>query len=371
MKKILLISQVAALGRDFEKYVEARGNTMVAPHVDGLDEMDGLMNFSADDESADENSTSLDRSLGRRTDPKSRVIDPDDRNNLTGSLNSSQKIRITQLLGVWEEPLVGAKATVRVPAIFHHSWHSMTRRSLVSFLSSTNRHRDRFFSMDRPWHQVSSLCVLKTFLPFSFAESSPFVFSSKVDSILQFRRALSLLKTNYPFSALFGLADTRENCIESAQEVYERLLLRTPNTDVLSFEVLALLGVRNDGSLDQVKLRELVRLFRPDRDGNLHLLDFVKSVDSVYKELRMLRAAVANSSKIDGAFETIINGIFYAIVTTVILSQLGFDPLALFLSVSGVVLAFAFMIGSASSKYFEVSFVIRWDSENRTVRILS
>jgi hypothetical protein len=37
----------------------------------------------------------------------------------------------------------------------------------------------------------------------------------------------------------------------------------------------------------------------------------------------------------------------------VILSQLGFDPLALFLSISGVILAFAFMIGSASSKYFE------------------
>jgi hypothetical protein len=194
---------------------------------------------------------------------------------------------------------------------------------------------------------------------------------SKVDSILQFRRALSLLKTNYPFSALFGLADSRENCIESAQEVYERLLLRTPNTDVLSFEVLALLGVKKDGSLDQLKLKELVRLFRPDRDGNLPLLDFVKSVDSVYKEVRLLRAAVANSSKIDQAFESIINGIFYAIVATVILSRVGFDPLALFLSVSGVVLAFAFMIGSASSKYFEVSCLTRWYSENGPERSLS
>jgi hypothetical protein len=44
-------------------------------------------------------------------------------------------------------------------------------------------------------------------------------------------------------------------------------------------------------------------------------------------------------------------------VATIILSQLGFDPLALFLSVSGVVLAFAFMIGSASSKYFEGFFI--------------
>ena len=48
------------------------------------------------------------------------------------------------------------------------------------------------------------------------------------------------------------------------------------------------------------------------------------------------------------------NVVFYAVVLTIILSQLGFDPLALFISVSGVILAFAFMIGSAASKYFEV-----------------
>jgi small-conductance mechanosensitive channel len=44
---------------------------------------------------------------------------------------------------------------------------------------------------------------------------------------------------------------------------------------------------------------------------------------------------------------------FYALVTTIILIQLGFDPLALFLSLSGVILAFGFIIGSASAKYFE------------------
>ena len=62
---------------------------------------------------------------------------------------------------------------------------------------------------------------------------------------------------------------------------------------------------------------------------------------------------VTNSSKIDKSFETILNWIFYAVAFTIILSQLGFSPMALFLSISGVILAFAFMIGSASSKYFE------------------
>jgi hypothetical protein len=384
MKKILLISQVASLGRDFEKYVGTRGMNVEAPHVDGLDELDGLMNYSVDDSSVDGRSFGRQRLDSSPLDDQARVIDPNDRNPLTGSLDSSQKIRIAQLLGAWEEPLVGFKPTVRVPVIFHGTWYSMLPRWIVSFLHLPPLRLP--FSMDRHWLQVRFPGVPKTTLPLSSVENSPFIrFStSKVDSILQFRRALSLLKTNYPFSALFGLADTRENCIESAQEVYDRLLLRTPNS-VLSFEVLALLGVNKDGSLDQVKLRELVRLFRPDRDGTLSLLDFVKSIDSVYKELRLLRAAVANSSKIDQAFESILNIVFYGtsvlftvtareqytrltwtnltcvssvVVLTIILSQLGLDPLALFLSVSGVVLAFAFMIGSASSKYFEVSGVI-------------
>jgi hypothetical protein len=136
MKKILLISQVASLGRDFEKYVGTRGNNMEAPHVDGLDEMDGLLNYSADEASLDGRSSARPSLFGNSNeraamDAKARVIDPDDRHPLTGSLNSAQKIRIIQLLGAWEEPLVGAKPTVRVRVICHDSCYSMMRCSLV------------------------------------------------------------------------------------------------------------------------------------------------------------------------------------------------------------------------------------------------
>jgi hypothetical protein len=131
MKKILLISQVASLGRDFERYVGTRGNNMEAPHVDGLDEMDCLLNYSVDEASLDGLSSGRPKLSG---DEKARVIDPDDRHPLTGRLDSSQKIRITQLLGAWEEPLVGAKPTVRVPVMFYEPWHSMMRRSLDSLL---------------------------------------------------------------------------------------------------------------------------------------------------------------------------------------------------------------------------------------------
>jgi hypothetical protein len=111
----------------------------------------------------------------------------------------------------------------------------------------------------------------------------------------------------FVFCLAFGLADTRENCIESSQDVYRRLVLRTTDSVVMGFETIAVLAVRGDGTMDQNKLKDLVRLFRPDRDGNLSLLDFVKSIDAVYKTMRLLRASIRNSMKIDRAFEDIFN----------------------------------------------------------------
>jgi hypothetical protein len=63
------------------------------------------------------------------------------------------------------------------------------------------------------------------------------------------------------------------------------------------------------------------------------VLDFVKSVDSVYKEFRLLNASIENSSRIDKAFETLFNIPFYALVATMILIQLDFDPLAVSVAV--------------------------------------
>lgn len=293
MKKILLVSEVASLGRAFERQVkdsdlDKKRRTTITAETFGLnkEKFEVLMNALPDDSTLGGYAQSETAAEETR-----RVIDPDDRHPLTGSLTQNQKARITQLLGQWEEPTISD--------------------------SKTQNH-------------VS------------------------VNELLQFRRALEFLNTAYPFSGSFGLADRRESTVASAQEVYERLLLRSPDPFIVHFDVIALLGVMKDSNLDQNKLKNLIKLFRPDRDGSIDCIDFVKSVDSVYKELRLLRASVANSSKIDRAFESIFNVIFYTIVVCIILSQIGYDPLALFLSISGVILGFAFMIGSASSKYFEV-----------------
>lgn len=166
------------------------------------------------------------------------------------------------------------------------------------------------------------------------------------------------MDTPSPFSTAFGLADTREQCIASAQIVYERLIMANDSeSPKLNFNTLATLAVRKNGSLDQELTKDLIRTFRPERDGTISMVDFVRSIDSIYRDLRMLRATVASSSKIDQALETIFNFFFYAIVLIIILSVLEIDPLALFLSLSSIILAFAFMIGSASAKYFEVRHV--------------
>jgi len=134
------------------------------------------------------------------------------------------------------------------------------------------------------------------------------------------------------FSIAWGDVSYRDRMVVSTQEVYRRLLLQSPDQSVLKFEVLAMAAMKSNGTLDEQKLQALIHLLRPDRDGrlfvivvvvrnrclqpetethshnnilagNLSLLDFIKSVDQVYKEAKLLRASVKNSEKIDRAFE--------------------------------------------------------------------
>lgn len=162
------------------------------------------------------------------------------------------------------------------------------------------------------------------------------------------------MDNSYPFSLAFGPAENREACIESAQKVYERLMLQTPDRDRLPFDTIAALAMTKHGGLDHKKMKTLIRIFRPDSEGNLTLIDFVRSCDTVYKTSRLLRASIANSGQIDQALEVLINWGFYIILGCLILAANGLNPIAVFLSFSSILLAFAFMIGSASSKYFEV-----------------
>jgi hypothetical protein len=86
-----------------------------------------------------------------------------------------------------------------------------------------------------------------------------------------------------PFGPAFGVCRNRLECIEGAETVFRDLLLATPGKYELSFDVLALLAINDDGEMNEQKVKQLIKVFRPERDGSLTLLDFVKSVDEVYK----------------------------------------------------------------------------------------
>ena len=79
--------------------------------------------------------------------------------------------------------------------------------------------------------------------------------NASISSVLRFRKALKFIQKTYLLSYVFGPADTRENCIESAQNVYNRLLLRTPGKQVLEFETLALVALLDDDTVDQHKAK--------------------------------------------------------------------------------------------------------------------
>lgn len=142
--------------------------------------------------------------------------------------------------------------------------------------------------------------------------------------------------------------------MESAEEIFDLLISKSPNTEQkLPFETIVELAEGKDGELMHDKVKALVRLFRPDRKGFLTKLDFVTSVDQVYRELRLFRVNLSNSQQIDESFQGLINILHYFLVTLVVLIIMGFNNWESLFSMTAFFFSFSFMFGPASSKYFE------------------
>jgi len=185
-------------------------------------------------------------------------------------------------------------------------------------------------------------------------------------------------------TAAFGQARTRGQCVESSEWLYETLKRAAPNSaGLLAFETLSEICYDSNGELIRDKVKAMIKVFRPDRKGYLNKLEFVSSIDNVYRDLRVFRASLTNSSSIDDAYETIINTVYYILIIFLGLIILGeychvvSSNCALFffsfltnhnncnvyatgfklwqplLSFSAFFISFSFMFGSASSKYFE------------------
>lgn len=313
MRQMLLVSEVARLAQGIEAglsrqdlgYRKSSVSFSIPPSVDpsghsgGKDDDDSvtLMNVSSE--------SNVDNEL---------MFQATKLSSMTGSIRMTQRMKILELLGEFEEPAKNRKEQVRDVLRSQYS-------SLVPQKCHTNNELQTRVS---------------------------------IRSVLQFRQALKLTDVDYPFSTAFGLANSRESCIESSQKVYVRLLSsNSSDSPLLDFQTIAVVATREDGSVDEDKMKELLRLFRPDREGKLSMLDFVRSIDGVYKSMRLLRASVENSGQIDRVFEIIINVCFYILLFVILVAVMGLNPLSLILSISSLIVAFSFAIGGASSKAVE------------------
>lgn len=118
MKKILLVSELASLGRDFERYhtMNAGGNARELPSLLGHNQNKfGTLFEDVEDESSMGGMTPISRmDTGDEDIHIDRIVDPNDRSPLTGMLSQAQKSRIDKLLGMWEEPTIKESSVVSV-----------------------------------------------------------------------------------------------------------------------------------------------------------------------------------------------------------------------------------------------------------------
>jgi len=201
--------------------------------------------------------------------------------------------------------------------------------------------RDLIFALLEEWEEPAITANAKS--------------KASIKDVLQFRQAVSLMSDDFPFTPAFGPAKTRVQCVDSSEKLFETLRQRTNQTTLplLPFEILSEVAYDSNDELIRDKVKALIRLFRPDRKGFLTKLDFVSSIDDVYKDLRLFRASLSNSTSIDDSFETIINVVFCILSIFLVLLIVGFQLWEPVLSFSAFFFSFSFMFGPASSKYFE------------------
>jgi hypothetical protein len=178
--------------------------------------------------------------------------------------------------------------------------------------------------------------------------------ASNVNDVLKFRKALTYMDLEHPFGEAFGPASTRNELIKSAQILYQRLLKLSPGSRAIPNSVLSVLSENGDGTVDRNIKKSVNHLFPADVDGEIPILAFIQNCDVVYRRLRYFRASVGNNSVIDTVLENIINGFFAFGLAVVILSLLNFNPWPLLVSVSTLLVSFAFAIGPTAAKAIEV-----------------
>jgi len=171
--------------------------------------------------------------------------------------------------------------------------------------------------------------------------------------VLKFKRALAYMDNDFPFGEAYGPASDRNQSIQSSHGVYWNLIKFNPDKKMLDFDILSIVATDDFGATDETKMKRLKRLFPPDASNELSLLAFCQSCDAVYKKLRFFRASVSNSSAIDTALEGIVDGVFWFVLSLLLLSIMNFNPWPILVSITSLLVSVSFALGSSVSKYVE------------------
>lgn len=110
MKKIILLSKVATLAKEIEKdfilVSEQRKKPPCSTRASVIgvarETMNSLVKDVKYEETDGEDSMWGDHTATIESSPY--VIDPDEKNRLTGALTDAQRLKINRVLGDWEEP---------------------------------------------------------------------------------------------------------------------------------------------------------------------------------------------------------------------------------------------------------------------------
>jgi hypothetical protein len=112
VKNMILISEVANLGKEIEKHGDRVFKRKKMDPNESLKVFNGLFGSSHSSGEVDRELPIADDTSSSSEMGSDRVIDEERRNKFTGTLEHSQKIRLEELLGKWEEPETATEVEV-------------------------------------------------------------------------------------------------------------------------------------------------------------------------------------------------------------------------------------------------------------------
>jgi hypothetical protein len=301
------------------------------------------------------------------------------------TITDSQRIKIDQLLGEWEDldvaerkaedpslsSIVQFRASCQVldsPFPFSQAFGYARNRYEVIECSQrlyTNLMEIQRYLEDMEYGSSSERTATKNSNSGSLSRSGSEIETSSSASSSSTSSSFPFLQGQRPILNPSRIPSTESNKTANESSSYEY-------HPVLRFQTLALtlmnckkkkgIGINhihgnnnnnnNNRVLDQLKAKKLISMFRPARNGDITLLEFCKSIDMVYKDMRKLRASIANEGRMNMASEKILNVIFYCILAWAGVAAIGINPLALLGFLGSIIISISFMVGGASSDYF-------------------